>query len=111
MDIGIVFPQMEINADRGGVKAFGQAADSLGFTHISSFDHVVGANLDNRPDWKMMRYTIETEIHEPFVLFGFLAGVTENLGFSTSILILPQRQTVLVAKQAASLDYLCGGRF
>lgn len=102
---------MEISADRGGVKAFGQAADSLGFTHISTFDHVVGANLDNRPDWKMMRYRIETEIHEPFVLFGFLAGVTENLGFSTSILILPQRQTVLVAKQAASIDFLCDGKF
>jgi probable F420-dependent oxidoreductase len=111
MDIGIVFPQMEISADRGGVKGFGQAAESLGFTHISSFEHVIGANLENRPDWKMMNYTIESEILEPFVLFGFLAGVTENLGFSTSILILPQRQTVLVAKQSATTDILCDGRF
>lgn len=111
MDIGIVFPQMEIGSDRGGVKAFGQAAEALGYTHISSFDHVVGANLENRPNWDKMRYTIDTEILEPFVLFGFLAGVTENLGFSTSVIILPQRQTVLVAKQAATTDVLCGGRF
>lgn len=111
MEIGIVFPQMEIHADRGGVKAFGQAADALGYTHISSFDHVVGANLENRPNWQKMQYTLASEFHEPFVLFGFLAGVTENLGFSTSIMILPQRQTVLVAKQAATTDILCGGRF
>jgi probable F420-dependent oxidoreductase len=111
MDIGIVFPQMEIGSDRGGVKAFGQAAESLGFTHISSFDHVVGANLETRPNWKRMNYTLDSEFHEPFVLFGFLAGVTENLGFSTSIMILPQRQTVLVAKQAAAVDILCEGRF
>ena len=111
MDIGIVFPQMEINADRGGVKAFGQAAESLGYTHISSFDHVIGANLENRPDWKKPGFTIASEFHEPLVLFGFLAGVTENLGFSTSIMILPQRQTVLVAKQAATVDIMCNGRF
>jgi probable F420-dependent oxidoreductase len=111
MDIGIVFPQMEISADRGGVKAFGQAAESLGFTHISSFDHVIGANLENRPDWKMMNYTLASEFQEPLVLFGFLSGVTESLGFSTSIMILPQRQTVLVAKQAATVDILCEGRF
>jgi probable F420-dependent oxidoreductase len=111
MDIGIVFPQMEISADRGGVKAFGQAAESLGFTHISSFDHVIGANLENRPDWKMMNYTLISEFQEPLVLFGFLSGVTESLGFSTSIMILPQRQTVLVAKQAATVDILCEGRF
>ena len=110
MDIGIVFPQMEIGSDRGGVKAFGQAAESLGYTHISSFDHVVGANLENRPNWTR-RYSVASEFHEPFVLFGFLAGVTENLGFSTSIMILPQRQTVLVAKQAATVDVLCGGQF
>ncbi len=110
MQIGIVFPQTEIGGDPGGIKAFGQAAESLGYSHISTFDHVIGANLENRPDWKGP-YSITSEFHEPFVLFGYLAGATENLGFSTSILILPQRQTVLVAKQAAALDVLCGGRF
>ncbi len=111
MDIGIMFPQMEIKADRGGVKAFGQAAETLGFKHINSFDHVIGANLANRPDWKKPGFTIESDFHEPLVLFGFLAGVTENLGFATAIMILPQRQTVLAAKQAATVDIMCGGRF
>ncbi len=111
MDIGIIFPQMEIKTDRGGVKAFGQAAEALGYTHINSFDHVIGANLANRPDWKKPGFTIESEFHEPLVLFSFLAGVTENLGFATAIMILPQRQTVLVAKQAATIDILCGGKF
>lgn len=110
MQVGIVFPQTEIGSDPGGIRAFGQAAESLGYSHISTFDHVVGANLENRPDWNGP-YSISSAFHEPLVLFGFLAGVTENLGFSTSIMILPQRQTVLVAKQAATLDVLSGGRF
>ena len=110
MQIGIVFPQTEIGSDPGGIKAFGQAAETLGYTHISIFDHVIGANLENRPGWKGP-YSIASDFHEPFVLFGFLAGATATLGFATSIVILPQRQTVLVAKQAAALDVLCGGRF
>jgi probable F420-dependent oxidoreductase len=110
MQIGIVFPQTEIGSDPGGIKAFGQAAESLGYTFIATYDHVIGANLENRPDWKGP-YSITSDFHEPFVLFGFLAGATEKLGFATSIVILPQRQTVLVAKQAAALDILCRGRF
>ncbi len=110
MQIGIIFPQMEIGDDPGGIKAFGQAAESLSYTHISSFDHVVGANLANRPGWSR-QYSIESAFQEPMVLFGFLAAATENLGFATSVLILPQRQTVLVAKQAATVDVLCKGRF
>ena len=110
MQIGIVFPQTEIGSDPGGIKAFGQAAESLGYTHIATYDHVIGANLENRPDWSGP-YSVDSAFHEPFVLFGFLAGATEKLGFATSIGILPQRQTVLVAKQAAALDVLCGGRF
>ena len=110
MQIGIVFPQTEIGSDPGGIKAFGQAAESLGYMHISTYDHVIGANLENRPDWRGP-YSVASAFHEPFVLFGFLAGATETLGFATSIVILPQRQTVLVAKQAAALDVLCGGRF
>ena len=110
MQIGIVFPQTEIGNDPGGIKAFGQAAESLGYTHISTYDHVIGANLENRPDWRGP-YSVASAFHEPFVLFGFLAGATETLGFATSIVILPQRQTVLVAKQAAAIDVLCDGRF
>ncbi len=110
MQIGIVFPQTEIGSDPGGIRAFGQAAESLGYAFISTYDHVIGANLENRPDWKGP-YSVSSDFHEPFVLFGFLAGATETLGFATSIVILPQRQTVLVAKQAAALDVLSGGRF
>ena len=110
MQIGIVFPQTEIGSDPGGIKAFAQAAESLGYTFISTYDHVIGANLQNRPDWQGP-YSITSDFHEPFVLFGYLAGATNTLGFATSIVILPQRQTVLVAKQAAALDVLSGGRF
>lgn len=110
MQIGIVFPQTEIGSDPGGIKAFGQAAESLGYSHITTYEHVVGANLENRENWKGP-YSVTSEFHEPFVLFGYLAAATENLGFATSILILPQRQTVLVAKQAAALDILSGGKF
>ena len=110
MQIGIVFPQTEIGSDPGGIKAFAQAAESLGYTFISTYDHVIGANLQNRPDWRGP-YSITSDFHEPFVLFGYLAGATNTLGFATSIVILPQRQTVLVAKQAAALDVLSGGRF
>ncbi len=110
MQIGIVFPQTEIGSDPGGIRAFGQAAESLGYTHIATYDHVIGANLENRPDWRGP-YSVSSAFHEPFVLFGFLAGATRTLGFATSIVILPQRQTVLVAKQAAAIDILCGGRF
>ena len=105
MQIGIVFPQTEIGSDPGGIKAFAQAAESLGYTFISTYDHVIGANLQNRPDWRGP-YSITSDFHEPFVLFGYLAGATNTLGFATSIVILPQRQTVLVAKQAAALDVL-----
>ena len=110
MQIGIVFPQTEIGSDPGGIKAFAQAAESLGYTFISTYEHVIGANLQNRPDWRGP-YSITSDFHEPFVLFGYLAGATNTLGFATSIVILPQRQTVLVAKQAAALDVLSGGRF
>jgi probable F420-dependent oxidoreductase len=82
----------------------------MGYTHVLAYDHVIGANLANRPDWKGP-YSLETAFHEPFVLFSFMAGMTETLEFATGIVILPQRQTVLVAKQAAALDVLSDGRF
>jgi probable F420-dependent oxidoreductase len=109
MRIGVIFPQTEIGADPGAVRDFASAAESLGFDHIVAFDHVVGANPASRPDWKGP-YTYRDNFHEPMVLFGFLAGVTKTIELVTSIIILPQRQTVLVAKQAAAVDVLSGGR-
>ncbi len=88
----------------------GNAVEELGFGHILAFDHVVGANTASRPGWDKP-YDLTSQFHDPFVLFSFLSAVTTELGFVTGILILPQRQTVLVAKQAACLDVLCGGRF
>lgn len=109
MRIGVVFPQTEIGADPYFIKDYAQAAEELGFAHILAYDHVIGANPASRPNWKPP-YTHLDMFHEPFVLFGYLAGVTKKIEFVTGIIILPQRQTVLVAKQAAALDVLSGGR-
>jgi probable F420-dependent oxidoreductase len=109
MKVGVVFPQTEIGVDASVIKDYAQAAEELGFTHILAYDHVVGANLASRPGWRPP-YSHRDTFHEPFVLFSYFAGVTKNIEFTTSIVILPQRQTVLVAKQAASLDVLSGGR-
>ena len=109
MRLGVVFPQTEIGADPIAVRDFAQAAEQLGYDHIAAFDHVIGANAESRPAFRGL-YTHESLFHEPFVLFGYLAGVTSSIELVTGILILPQRQTVLVAKQAAALDVLSGGR-
>ncbi len=109
MRIGVVFPQTEIGADPYYIKDFAQAAEELGFAHILAYDHVIGANLASRPNWQPPYSHLDT-FHEPFVLFGYLAGVTKKIELVTGIIILPQRQTVLVAKQAAALDVLSGGR-
>jgi probable F420-dependent oxidoreductase len=109
MRIGVVFPQTEIGADPSYIKDFGQTAEDLGFSHILAYDHVIGANLASRPDWKPP-YSHLDMFHEPFVLFSYLAGLTRKIELVTGIIILPQRQTVLVAKQAAALDVLSRGR-
>lgn len=109
MKIGVVFPQTEIGPDAGAVKEFAQAVEDLGYSHLLAYDHVLGASTKNRPDWSGP-YTSESNFHEVFVLFGYLAGLTERIEFVTGILILPQRQTVLVAKQAAEVDRLSNGR-
>jgi len=109
MRVGVVFPQTEIGVDPSVIKDFGQAAEELGFHHILAYDHVVGANPASRPGWRPP-YTHLDVFHEPFVLFGYLAGLTKKIELVTGIIILPQRQTVLVAKQAAALDVLSGGR-
>ena len=108
MQIGVVFPQTEIGADVGAVRAYAQRVEQLGFAHILAYDHVVGADPAVHEGWSGP-YDVDTTFHEPFVLFGFLAAIT-SIELVTGIIILPQRQTVLVAKQAAEVDLLTGGR-
>jgi probable F420-dependent oxidoreductase len=109
MRFGVVFPQTEIGTDPITIRDYAQAAEELGYHHILAYDHVIGANPASRPGWRPP-YTHQSMFHEPFVLFGYLAGLTKKIELVTSIIILPQRQTVLVAKQAAALDVLSGGR-
>jgi probable F420-dependent oxidoreductase len=109
MRIGVVFPQTEIGGDVGAVRAYGERVGELGFTHILAYDHVVGADPEVHRGWRGP-YDVRTTFHEPFVLFGYLAAIT-SLELVTGIIILPQRQTTLVAKQAAEVDLLTRGRF
>ena len=109
MRIGVVFPQTEIGADPAAVRDFAQAAESLGYTHLLAYDHVLGANAGSRPGWHGA-YRHTDGFHEVMVLLGYVAGLTETIELVTGILILPQRQTPLVAKQAAEVDVLSGGR-
>ncbi len=109
MDIGVVFPQTEIGEDPLAIRDYAQAAEALGYNHLLAYDHVLGANPASRPGWSPP-YTYKHMFHEPFVLFGYLAGITKRIGLVTGILILPQRQTALVAKQAAAVDVLSSGR-
>ena len=109
MQIGVVFPQTELGGDVGAVRAYAQGVASFGYSHILAYDHVVGADPAAHPGWAGP-YDVDTTFHEPFVLFGYLAAVS-SLELVTGIIILPQRQTALVAKQAAEVDLLTGGRF
>jgi probable F420-dependent oxidoreductase len=109
MNVGVVFPQTEIGNDPGAIRAYAQAVEAMGYTHILVFDHVLGANPE-RPGGFKGPYTFRHAFHEPFVLFGFLAAATTRVGLVSGIVILPQRQTALVAKQAAAVDVLSGGR-
>jgi probable F420-dependent oxidoreductase len=110
MNLGIALPLIDIHGDPATVREFAQTAEGLGYHHLGAPDHVLGVNVASRPDWGA-RNTSKDFFHDPFVLFGFLSGVTRTIGFSTQVLILAQRQTALVAKQVASLDVLSGGRF
>ena len=109
MRVGVVFPQTEIGADRGGVRAYAEAAEELGYAHLAAYDHVLGADPAGHPGFSGP-YTHRTMFHEVLVLLGFLAGVTRDLELVTSVVIAPQRQTALLAKQAAEVDVLSGGR-
>jgi probable F420-dependent oxidoreductase len=108
--VGVVFPQTELGGDVGAVRAYGQGVEALGYSHLLAYDHVLGADPAVHAPWHGP-YDIETTFHEPFVMFGYLAGVTTAIELVTGIIILPQRQTALVAKQAAEVDLLAGGRF
>lgn len=109
MKIGVVFPQTELGGDRGALRAYGEAVEGLGYTHILAYDHVVGADPAVYQNWNGP-YDLATTFHEPFVMFGFLAAFT-TVELVTGVIILPQRQTALVAKQAVEVDLLTNGRF
>jgi probable F420-dependent oxidoreductase len=109
MRIGVVFPCTEVGADSGALREWAQAVERMGFKHIVIYDHVIGANPASRPG-KFMPYNVDSAFYDPFTIIPFMAAATTTITFFTSILILPQRQTVLVAKQAACTDVLCNGR-
>jgi probable F420-dependent oxidoreductase len=109
MRIGVVFPQTEIGGDVADVRAYGLRAEELGFTHVLAYDHVLGADPAVHQGWSGP-YNVRSTFHEPLVLFGYLAALT-SLELVTGIIILPQRQTALAAKQAAEVDLLSDGRF
>jgi len=109
MQLGAIFPQTEIGADPKGVRDFVQAAEALGYAHLIVFDHVLGADVTYYAGWEGP-YTHRDMFHEPFVLYGYLAALTQRLELVTGVIILGQRQTALVAKQAAAVDVLSGGR-
>src|SRR6476660_1482805 len=109
MRIGVVFPQTELGGDAAAVRVFGQRVEELGFTHLLAYDHVVGADPEVHTGGDGP-YDVHTTFHEPLVMFGYLAAVTTTLELVTKVVILPQRQTVLVAKQAAEVDLLSHGR-
>jgi probable F420-dependent oxidoreductase len=110
MKIGATFPQIEFGSDPAALRDYAQTAENLGYNHILAYDHILGANPEHYAPWRGP-YTFQNPFLEPFVLFSYMAALTETIHFTTGILILPQRQTALVAKQAAMLDVLSNGRF
>jgi probable F420-dependent oxidoreductase len=109
MKIGVVFPQTEIGADAGALRAYAERVEELGFSHVLAYDHVVGADPQVHTGWSGP-YDLHTTFHEPLVTFGYLAAATTMVELVTGVIILPQRQAVLVAKQAAEVDLLSSGR-
>jgi probable F420-dependent oxidoreductase len=110
MRIGVVFPQTEFGSDPSALRDYANTIEELGYSHLLAYDHVLGANPDRPGGWSGP-YTHNHSFLEPFLLFSFVAAITNRLEFVTGILILPQRQTALVAKQAATLDVISSGRF
>ena len=110
MKVGAIYPQIELGGDPGAVKAFAQAAEALGYDHIVIYDHVLGADHAGREPELRGPYKNTDPFHEPLITYAYLAGVTERIELVTGVLVLPQRQTALVAKQAADVDLFSGGR-
>ena len=110
MEIGVAYPQIELRGDPAAVREFGSAVEGLGFDHILAYDHVLGAVHADRAPQLTGPYTEHDPFHDPFVMFAYLAGITERIHFTTGILILPQRPTALVARQATDVDLFSGGR-
>lgn len=110
LTLGAVFPTTEIGSDPTAIRDWAQAAEALGYEHMITYDHVLGAVHAGREPRLMGPYTETDPFHEPMVLFGYVAAATSTLGLTTGVIILPQRQTALVAKQAAQVDVLSGGR-
>lgn len=108
MKVGAIFPITEIGTDPMAVRDYTQAIEELGYDHLVVFDHVLGADPSKHELWGP--YTHEFQFHEPFVLMGYLAAITKTIELATGIIIAPQRQTALLAKQAAEVDVLSGGR-
>ena len=104
MQVGVTFPQTEIGADPKVIRDYAQAAEDLGYEHLLAYDHVLGADPSNREGWR--GYTHKTMFHEPLTLFCYLAAITRRLELVSGVIVLPQRQTALVAKQAAEVDVL-----
>jgi probable F420-dependent oxidoreductase len=109
MKLGVTFPQTEIGADPLVIRDYVQTVEGLGYDYLLAYDHVLGANPERPGGWRGP-YTYREMFHEPLVLFGWMAALTERLEFCTGVLILAQRQTALVAKQAAQVSVLSGGR-
>jgi probable F420-dependent oxidoreductase len=110
LQIGVVYPQTELRGDPEAVRRIGTGVEDLGFDHLLAYEHVLGAVQAGRTPPLTGPYTEHDPFHDPFVMFGYLAGLTQRINFATGVLVLPQRQTALVARQAADVDLLSGGR-
>ena len=115
MKVGVTIPNIELGTDLVAIRDLVQAAEDLGYDYLMNYDHVVGADLSRRPDWKPFMgnppiYTIDDAFHEPLILYGYIAAITTKIELATGVIIAPQRQTILLAKQTAELDVLSEGR-